>query len=92
MFPSLCCFGAIQSSRPDADKENVGSQLRKRVVGSDRPLGAKAVFSRSRSSEFNVVPQREEILAFIKETICHLAPVDLLHIYAKHDVELTAEI
>ena len=68
------------------------SQLRKRFVGSGRPFGAKAVFSSLISNEFNVAPQREELLAFINETICHLAPVELLHIYAKHDVELMAEI
>src|SRR5258708_7611410 len=41
---------------------------------------------------FNVAPAIEDSLDFMNETICHLAPLDLLHIYGKHDVELMAEI
>jgi hypothetical protein len=55
-------------------------------------LDAKAVFFRSRSNEFNVAPAVEDSLGFMNETICHLAPLDLLHVYGKHDVELMAEI
>jgi hypothetical protein len=39
-----------------------------------------------------VAPEIEEHLDFMNMTICHLATLDPLHVYVKHDAELMAEI
>ena len=66
------------------------------------PLGCEVIvglaadidtrYSAHCADELNATRKRNGILAFINETICHLIPVDLLHIYGKHDVELMAAL
>jgi len=50
------------------------------------------VFFDSRYHEFNVTPGSKDILGFVNINNMSLGTLDLLHVYVKHDVELTVEI
>jgi hypothetical protein len=56
------------------------------------PVGCDVGFFGSRSNEFNVAPRGEDILDVMNINNMSQGTLDLLHVYVKRDVELTAEI